>query len=205
MLLEDANELLLPGHDEDALDVISDTRLRLHLVDRLEGVTPAMIEWWFGHMEHDTYMQWHPRDHQEFAWVSGWEPGRYVGATHMTRQTLGGGGAPMRADITFVPRALWFDWTLFRPNRVGTVVCAVVHLHDEEGRAREEEAARFVHIALERDWGTLMRSSFWLNVAPDTDVDRITKGRTRHVHEECRFLAGFLPPLYAERRGGASD
>jgi hypothetical protein len=199
MRLEDADQLLLPGHDEDVLDQVSDSQIRLHLVDRLEGVTPAMIEWWFGHMERDTYMKWHPHDHQEFAWVKGWEPGRYVGATHMTRQTLGGGGAPMRADITFAPRALWFDWKLFEPNDVGAVVCAIVHPHDEHGQPRKEESARFVHIAIERDYGTEMRSSFWLNITPDVDVDRVTKGRTKHVHEECGYLAGFLPELYAER------
>ena len=89
MRLEDANQLLLPGHDEDTLDVLSETQLRLHLVDRLQGVTPAMIEWWFGHMERDTYMKWHPRDHQEFAWVSG--PDRRADPLFRPRRPIGAG------------------------------------------------------------------------------------------------------------------
>ena len=205
MLLADANDLMLPDQDHDQMEELPNGQVRLHLVDPLEGVTPEMFEWWFGHMERDTYMQWHPHDHQEFAWVSGWEPGRYVGATHMTRQTLGGGGAPMRADITFVPRALWFDWKLFEPNDVGVVVCAIVHMHDEDGNPREEEAARFVHLGIRTDYGTEMRSSFWLNPGPGFDLERATKGRTKHVHEECKYLSGFLPGLYAERTAAVAQ
>lgn len=201
MLLEEANGMMLPGHDHGTVEELPNGQVRLHLVDPLEGVTPAMFEWWFGHMERDTYMQWHPRDHQEFAWVRGWEPGRYVGATHMTRQTLGGAGTPMRADITFVPRALWFDWRLFERHDVGVVICAIVHMHDNEGRPRPQEAARFVHLGIERDYGTELRSSFWLNRGENFDLERATKGRTKHVHEECKYLSGFLPGLYAERTG----
>lgn len=201
MLLEQCDQLMLPEHDHDAVEELPNGQVRLHLVDHLEGVTPAMYEWWFGNMERDTYMQWHPHDHQEFAWVRGWEPGRYVGATHMTRQTLGGSGTPMRADITFAPRALWFDWRLFERYDVGVVICAIVHMHDEEGRPRPEEATRFVHLGMARDYGTELRSSFWLNPGENFDLERATKGRTKHVHEECRYLAGFLPGLYAERTG----
>lgn len=197
MRFEQANDLMAPGNDKDLIEHLPGDVVRVQIVDHLEGITPAMYEWWFGHMEHDTYMQWHPRDHKEFAWVSGWEPGRFVGATHSTRQTLGGGGAAMRANITFVPRALWFDWRRFAPAGVGVVVCAVVHMHDQQGEPQPQEAARFVHLGIERDYGTELRSSFWLNITPDSDVERITVGRTRHVHEECEFLCGFLPRLYA--------
>lgn len=204
ILIEQADELLLPEHDHDALEELPGGRMRLHLVDRLKGVTPEMIEWWFGNMEHDTYMQWHPRDHQEFAWVAGWEPGRYVGATHMTKQTFGGVGTAMRANITFAPRALWFDWKRFAEFEVGVVICAIVHMHDDRGEPKPEEAARFVHIGLRRDYGTEFRSSFWVNPIPDMDMDRATTARSRHVHEECEFLSGFLPDLYREHNLAAA-
>jgi DAPG hydrolase PhiG domain len=198
MLIEDCNELMLPGHDRDTSEQL-DGQVRVHIVDRLEGITPEMYEWWFGNMDHDTYMQWHPRDHKEFAWVSGWEPGRYVGATHMTTQTLGGAGAPMRANITFAPRALWFDWRMFAQHDVGVVICAIVHMRDEAGQPLADEAVRFVHLGIRRDYGTELRSSFWLNVSANADLERATVGRTKHVHEECRYLCGFLPQLYASR------
>ena len=204
MLFEEANELMLPGQDRDTMERLPDGQVRVHIVDPLPGVTPEMYEWWFGHMERDTYMQWHPRDHEEFAWVSGWEPGRYVGATHMTRQTFGRVGPAMRADITFVPRALWFDWRLFDPHAVGVVICAIVHMHDHDGRPKPQIAARFVHLGIRRDYGSELRSSFWLSANPDMDIERATAGRTKHVHEECQYLSGFLPELYAERNPGAT-
>jgi hypothetical protein len=193
-----ADELMLPGHDLDAVEQLPNGQVRVQIVDHLVGVTPEMYEWWFAHMERDTYMQWHPRDHQEFAWVSGWEPGRYVGATHMTRQTFGGAGPAMRADITFVPRALWFDWQLFEVHDVGVVICAIVHMHDARGKAKAQEAARFAHLGIRRNYGTELRSSFWLSANPEMDLERATVGRTKHVHQECEFLCGFLPSLYAD-------
>jgi hypothetical protein len=199
MLFEEANDLMLPGYDHDAVERLPDGQVRVHIVDRLNGVTPEMYEWWFGNMEHDTYMQWHPLDHEEFAWVSGWEPGRYVGATHMTKQTFGRTGAAMRADITFAPRALWFDWQRFAEHNVGVVICAIVHMHDADGRPKPDAAARFVHLGIRREYGTELRSSFWLSSNPDMDIERATAGRTKHVHEECRFLCEFLPDLYAAR------
>lgn len=199
MRFEQANELMLDGHAHDTVEQLATGQVRVHIVDHLQGITPEMYEWWFGHMERNTYMLWHPRDHEEFRWVSGWEPGRYVGATHMTRQTFGGVGSAMRAEITFVPRALWFDWRMFEPNGVGVVICAIVHMHDELGRAKPEEAARFVHLGIRREYGTELRSSFWLSANPDMDIERATTGRTRHVHEECAFLCDFLPDLYGDR------
>ncbi len=163
MRFEEANALMLPGHDQDAVEELPDGQVRVHIVDPLPGVTPEMYEWWFGHMERDTYMQWHPRDHEEFAWVSGWEPGRYVGATHMTRQTFGRGGP---------------------------------------AQPQPEIAARFVHLGIRRDYGTELRSSFWLSANPGMDIERATAGRTKHVHEECQFLCGFLPELYARHADG---
>jgi hypothetical protein len=64
---------------------------------------------------------------------------------------------------------------------------------------REAEAGRLVHMLFDRPYGAEMRTTAWLHVAESGDVETITRGRQKHVHEECGFLQGFLPALYAER------
>ncbi|MEN3305972.1 MAG: hypothetical protein V7603_2174 [Micromonosporaceae bacterium] len=174
---------------QDGIEVPGPGRIRVAAVDRLGGVTPEMIDWWFGRMDRETYHRFHPVDHRKFAWVRGKEPGRYVGATHLTYHCYGGPPSPvLRTEITFLPP----------PELPDIAVCAVVHALDEQDRPQPGEVARFVHVARRTGYGTELRSCWWLTVGEDTDRDLVTKGRLRHVHEEFAYLTGFLPALYRE-------
>jgi hypothetical protein len=75
---------------------------------------------------------------------------------------------------------------------------AIVHFVDEKDQPDAEEAGRFVHVAIKRDYGTELRSRWWLNVDANSDLELLGPGRLRHVHEEFGFLQGFLRSLYPE-------
>ena len=196
-----AEELVVADAWEDHVEELGPGRLRVCTKDDLHGVAPEMLDWWFAHMDRELYLAFHPVDHKEFAWVRGKEPERFVGATHLTHQQYGGEGPLMRAEITFVPPDEAFDTETFAAHDVGAVVCAEVNFIDEDGKVDPDVPVRFVHVAMRRNGGTELRSAWWIDVDENTDVERTTTGRLRHVHEEFGYLAGFLPQLYAERHG----
>lgn len=119
---------------------------RLNMLDEndrdalLGGVTPQMLDWWFSHMERDTYLAFHPVDHEDFAWLRGTEPDRHVGATHLTHQRYGGVGPLMRAEISFIAPEELLDTATFAEHHVGAAICAIVHVRGEDGHARPEVA-----------------------------------------------------------------
>jgi hypothetical protein len=196
----DTFEIITAAQWSDGYERLSPGRLRVQTLDALEGVTPAMLDWWFAHMDREGYMAFHPLDHKEFAWVRGKEPGRYVGATHLTHQQYGGHGPLMRAEITFREPAQRFDLALAAAHGVGFTLSAVIHLLDDGGRPAPDPAGYFVHVGIARDYGTELRSCWWLHVDERSDIETMTTGRLRHVHEEFGYLAEFLPELYARRR-----
>jgi len=87
----------------DEVSVLAADRIRVAAVDRLGGITPAMIEWWFSRMDEPTYFQFHPVDHKAFAWVRGKTPGAHIGATHLTHHCYGGQPPLLPSEITFIP------------------------------------------------------------------------------------------------------
>ena len=186
----------------DEVTVLAADRIRVAAVDRLGGITPAMIDWWFSRMDETTYFQFHPVDHKAFAWVRGKQPGQHVGAVHLTHHCYGGQPPLLPTEIGFIPPAELLDVGAFAANGVGAAVCAVVHRLNEAGQPESAEAGRFVHVAMDRGYGTELRSCWWLNIGPDTDLDVVTNRRLRHVHEEFAYLAGFLPGLYASEHAG---
>jgi hypothetical protein len=200
MRISDANEVVTASRWVDEVELLSPRQLRVATLDELAGVTPAMLDWWFAHMDRAGYMSFHPVDHEEFAWVRGKEPDRYVGATHLTHQRYGGVGPLMRAEISFIPPEQHLDPTTFERYGVGFGLCAVIHLLDDDGRPEPQEAGRFVHVGIARDYGTELRNCWWLNIDEQSDLERMTTARFRHVHEEFAYLAAFLPDLYSSSR-----
>jgi hypothetical protein len=198
MEITEANDIVTAADWSDHVEILSPTRLRVGTLDELHGVTPAMLDWWFAHMDRTGYLRFHPIDHEEFAWVDGKEPDRYVGATHLTHQRYGGSGPLMRAHITFLPPHERFDPGLLERHGAGFALSAVIRLLDDDGWPLPEEAGRFVHIGIARDYGTELRNCWWLNSDTQGDLERATTARFRHVHEEFGYLAEFLPALYAE-------
>jgi hypothetical protein len=186
----------------DEVTVLAADRIRVAAVDRLGGITPAMIDWWFSRMDEATYFQFHPVDHKAFAWVRGKQPGQHVGAVHLTHHCYGGQPPLLPTEIGFLPPDELLDVGAFAAIGVGAAVCAVVHRLNEAGQPEPAEAGRFVHVAMDRGYGTELRSCWWLNIGPDTDLDVVTNRRLRHVHEEFAYLASFLPALYASEHAG---
>jgi hypothetical protein len=181
----------------DGVEILGRDRVKVAAVDRLGGITPEMIDWWFGRMDERTYAMFHPVDHKAFAWVSGKRPGSYVGATHLTHHCYGGLEPRLRTHIAFVPPEEMLDAAVLADHDVGATVCAVVHALDPDDLPLPQEAGRFVHVAVRRGYGTELRSCWWLNVTADSDLDVMTNRRLRHVHEEFAYLVSFLPGLYA--------
>jgi hypothetical protein len=200
MEIRQADQVVSALDWRDEVEVLSPARIRVAALDRLGGVTPEMIDWWFSRMDEQTYVRFHPVDHKAFAWVRGKEPGRHVGATHLTHHCYGGQPPLLPTEITFIPPGELLDDGAFAAHGVGAAICAVVHRLDARDHPYPEEAGRFLHAGIRRGYGTELRSCWWLNVTPDTDLDAATRRRLRHVHEEFAYLTGFLPALYAAER-----
>lgn len=203
MYLEDANDVMLDSY-ETTIEPLPDVgQIRVGISRPLEGITGEMFEWWFGQMDAETYTLWNPGAHKEFAWVEGWEPGRYVGATHLTHQTLNlpdGSEHLMRAHFSFVPRALWLDWRLFAERGVTGAVCGIVRPLDDEGAPRDVIGARMIHVCLGRDYGSELHSSFWFTAGNGAFNEDLAKGFMEHLEVEHDEIVKFLPKLYAGRR-----
>jgi hypothetical protein len=202
MEISAAAEVVTAPSWRDEVEQLAPTEVRVAAVDELRGITPEMFEWWFANMDHDTYLRFHPHDHKAFAWTRGKEPGRYVGATHLTHHQYGGSGPVIRSEITFVEPATLYPPAALAALAGGCALVAVVHYLDEQDRPLPAEAGRFTHVVLPRGRDSQLRSCWWLNVGPTSDLRLMTAGRLRHVHEEFGYLQGFLPALYA---GGHSD
>jgi len=201
MWIEHADQAVSAPDWHDDAAILYATRIRVAALDRLGGVTPEMLDWWFSRMDEETYFRFHPVDHKAFAWVRGKQPGRHVGATHLTHHCYGGEPPLLPTEITFIPPGDLLDTEAFAAHGVRAAICAVVHRLDAHDRPYPEEAGRFMHLGIGRGYGTELRSCWWLNVTADTDVDAATNRRLRHVHEEFAYLTGFLPALYAAEQG----
>ena len=181
----------------DQVEQVAPDDVRVGAVDRLTGITPAMFAWWFTAMDAESYRQFHPRDHCDFAWTRGKEPGAYVGATHRTHHRYGGTGPLLRTEITFLePGSVFPPAALEVP---GHLLAARVHPLDDRDRPAAAPIGHFVHVVLPRPGGSELRSKWWLRVDEHTDLELVTAGRLRHVHEEFGFLQQFLPGLYDRR------
>jgi DAPG hydrolase PhiG domain len=200
MQISAASEVVTARSWQDEIEHLSPTKIRVAALDELGGITPAMFEWWFANMDYDTYVRFHPDDHKAFAWTRGKQPGRYVGATHLTYHQYGGSGPVLRSEISFVEPATLYPPATLAALDGGHALVAIVHLLDEQDRPFAAEAGRFTHVVLPRAYGSELRSCWWLNVGPETDLELVTAGRLRHVHEEFTYLQDFLPELHADAR-----
>jgi DAPG hydrolase PhiG domain len=204
MEIIEAGRIVAAAAWQDEIEILAPDRIRVAALDRLGGVAPELIGWWFSRMDEETYYRFHPADHKAFAWTRGKQPGHYVGATHRAHHCYGGHPPLLRTEISFIPPQELLDPAALAHPDLGAVVCAVVHPLDERDRPLAEEAGRFVHIALRRGYGTELRSCWWLNVSAGTDLHLVTTRRLGHVHEEFAYLTGFLPGLYAAETGAAA-
>lgn len=227
--LAEAPRLLAAAEQEleDGFGVQDDGSVHVAVRTLMPGVSPAMIDWWFGwhSAEPQRYKLWHPRAHVHAQWsapaattLAGKE-GRelYVGRVSLVDEYLGSQLA--QAAIRFLPPAeLGFDEARLADAEQATVVCAEVGLS-----AYPVAIGYLVHHVrrLPGGGGAEMRSRFWLGGpysrigssrllgALVTSVARLVRRPSVddcrellvHCAQEMAHLASFLPRLHAELRG----
>lgn len=204
---------------ENAFCVAADGSVRVNCRTWMPGVSPEMIDWWFGwHSdEPERYKLWHPQAHVHAEWHTPPPAGatgraRYVGRTSYVDEYIGrrlGSYA-----IRFVPpESLGFDAMLLADPREATAVCARI------GFARIPlDFGWLVHYVTRTDAGCEMRSRFWvggphtalrtggrLGGAASRLIRRVAAPKEEnarelltHCSQEMSHLATFLPGLFAE-------
>lgn len=217
--LADAARLVDDGDSdlEDGYGLAADGSMHVAVRTPMPGVSPAMVDWWFGWhgSETERYKLWHPRAHVCARWGDAARPGlrgrdRYVGRTSFVDEYIG--SALQHATIRFVdPVTLGLDGAALDDPERATAVCARV------GLVRPSvEAGFLVHHVRAVRGGSEMRSRFWLGgayAAPRTErwVDAAVVRAARrwmrptpsqghellvHCAHEMAHLARFLPALY---------
>jgi len=186
---------------KSGVDTLVDGRKRFWVDEVLKGITPAMLKWWFSHLDGDMdidgrpvprYRVWHPLDH--------------VYATYVRRCSDGsiGPGAQI-ANLEFLGRN-----PRYRVQVVATVErldeAVFVHNIDVAGL----HVARMEHTFDAAPGGTRFGHFFIVPGAPSALLERIApwwfseeKGRAwlKHAVEEMGNLPNFLPRLYEQAAG----
>ena len=201
---------------EDGFVLTKDGGMRVSVRTDMPGVTPAMVDWWFGwHGDAPAkYKLWHPQAHVHAGWretpPSG-TSGRalYVGQTSLVDEYIA--SDLIRGAIRFVPPASFgFTDPRLDDDRQATIVCARIGLGDAP-----IEVGYLAHHVRAVPGGSEMRSRFWMGgkhvggrnligglaAGVAKRVLRLTEGDARallvHCAQEMPHLAGFLPELYA--------
>ncbi len=221
--VSEAPRLLEAGyHDvEHGLALAEDGSLRVAVRIDMPGVSPGMIDWWFGwhSVEPQRYKLWHPQAHVHAAWKEADPPGlrgreRYVGRTSFVEEYLGSTAG--QYSIRFLrPAELGLSGPEVDDPAQGTIVCARVGF-----TAVPLEAGYLLHHVRRTPIGSEMRCRFWLggsNAGGRNDqligaavarVGRLVKKPTLqdganllvHCTQEMTHLASFLPALFARCR-----
>lgn len=228
-------EELLPGIDlapailfggdamlEDGFVLTGDGGMRVSVRTPMPGVTPTMIDWWFGwHGDAAAkYKLWHPQAHVHAEWSEQPPNGatgraRYVGQTSIVDEYIGSDF--VRAAIRFVPPAtLGFTDRSVDDVNQATIICARIGLDDAP-----VDIGYLAHHVRAVPGGSEMRSRFWMGgqhvvgrnligslaAAFAKRVLSVTESDARallvHCAQEMPHLASFLPALYAQFRDDA--
>lgn len=202
---------------EDGFVLTSDGGMRVSVRSAMPGVTPAMVDWWFGwHGDAASkYKLWHPQAHVHVGWRETPPAGasgraRYVGQTSIVDEYIG--SDLIRGAIRFVPPAtLGFTDKSLDDDQQATIVCARIGLGDAP-----IDIGYLAHHVRAVPGGSEMRSRFWMGgrhiggrnliggiaASVARRMLRLTEGDARsllvHCAEEMPHLARFLPALHAE-------
>ena len=215
--MAEAINAIVDAEGQNGFTVTSDGAIHVNVVTEMPGVTPAMIDWWFGwHSDSpERYKLWHPRAHVHAQWASPPPEGtsgraRYVGYTSQVDEYLG--SALFRGAIAFRrPEELGLHDADVAAGETATAVCARVGLVDVP-----VDMGYLAHHVAAVGGGSVMRSRFWVggpNIAARAAplravllVARRIIGLTEldarallvHCSQEMRHLASFLPALYEQ-------
>lgn len=223
-------DILLPGIEgaaenlfgdaavlEDGWVLTQDGGMRVSVRTDMPGVTPAMVDWWFGwHGDAAAkYKLWHPQAHVHAGWRETPPAGTsgralYVGQTSIVDEYIG--SDLIRGAISFVPPASFgFTDPRLDDDQQATIVCARLGLGDAP-----INIGYLAHHVRAVPGGSEMRSRFWMGgahvagrnligslaAAVAKRVLRLTESDARallvHCGQEMPHLAAFLPALYAE-------
>jgi hypothetical protein len=205
---------------EDAVRRDANGRVLVTCLTDLPGVTPAMIDWWFGwHLTHsERYRLWHPLDHvgctvQEDRSACVIDRLRYLGNVSHVDEYIG--GRLMKLSIAFR------DPAEIGLGSVDASVSTTIYGTTSD-RVLGGQGGHLVHHVLGKCHGSQMRSAFWLgdivhkhpliqtlaasvlNTRAARQVlvpDRMAVNLLRHCAEEMNHLAGILPALYLQHSG----
>jgi len=188
-----------------SIDIQGDGRMHLAIEhDVLDGVTPAMLVWWFGHQDGDVeiegraiprYRAWHPRDHVALRYARTPPRGHGPGSVFHIHEVLGRDPRHVVDVLTDVVR-LDEGGFAHRPR-----------IHGISGLVRMDYT--FERVA----GGTRYRNSLTIG-APVPEALRALNGAVRrlafdeahgrawllHNVEEVGNFEHFLPALYAKER-----
>ena len=210
-----ASEMFAGDGVENGFALTSDGGMRIAIRTEMPGVTPAMIDWWFGwHSDSpERYKLWHPNAHVHATWRKAPPAGarardRYIGHTSIVDEFIGSG--LLRLAISFVaPDELALTDASLRDDAKATAICAHSTL-----AGFPIKAGYLVHLVQATSGGSVMRSRFWIggvNVSPLHPLAapiaamarrelRSTESDARallvHCAQEMAHLATFLPALY---------
>ena len=203
---------------QNGFAVTSDGAIHVNLVTEMPGVTPEMVDWWFGwHSDSpERYKLWHPLAHVHAQWGVAPPAGsagraRYVGSTSEVDEYLG--SAMIRGAIQFRrPEELGLHDPAVAGGIDATAVCARVGLVDVP-----VDLGYLAHHVAAVPGGSVMRSRFWIGRpyltgrgGPLRAVLPVAKrlvglgeldARALLVHcsQEMTHLASFLPALHEQQ------
>ena len=203
---------------QNGFTVTSGGAIHVNLVTDMPGVTPAMIDWWFGwHSDSpERYKLWHPRAHVHARWATPPPAGttgrtRYVGYTSEVDEFIG--STMIRGAIQFRrPEELGLTDAAVAGGVDATAICARVGLAD-----LPIDIGHLTHHVAAVAGGSVMRSRFWMggpNLAARSVLLRAAvpvakrlaglreldaRALLVHCSQEMTHLASFLPALYEQQ------
>ena len=155
----------------------------------LHNVTPEMIDWWWDHMDNDSYRLWHPKDHIALEWQIPPMNAGHVGAIHMACERI--------SDVA--AQILRIRWEEPESAPVSTTY-SHVNVGSPLGPGPDDvPMSCVVHEYEDTPFGTKMRSTFILPAfLPEEFINNL---REHNITEMGQFPK-FLPTLYHEREKG---
>lgn len=202
-------------HYADSVIRSNDGRVLVACNTVMPGVTPAMIDWWFGwHISStEQYNLWHPQAHtyskpKENREYLADDRAKYIGNVSYVNEYIG--KSMKKLAIAFQnPEAFGLNDVYANG---GTAICART-----ADRLLGSEGGGIVHLIIPTKGGCQMRSAFWLGeinshwpligilLKPILNTrairkiiinDRMALDLLRHCAEEMNHLARILPQLY---------
>lgn len=218
--------LFQPGRlPENGFALCADGEMRIAIETDMPGVTPAMIDWWFGWHSGspERYKLWHPQAHVHAKWETcppeeTLGKSRYIRHISIVDEYLGSNLGRFR--IAFLdPSRLGFSDASLADDGDATLILARTGLADFPF-----DIGYLAHHVRRSGSGSVMRSRFWIggahvaarkwgaagNVAARMAkvfmTPKETEARALIVHcaQEMAHLATFLPALCAEFGGAKS-